>query len=150
MSVATIGAGWSTHLKQIVRWCLALMTSCVAVTGAVGQVTLEEALDGEGLVWTSGWRDSLPTQSDQPGWEGAPMETAFDGVDAVRPLTPSEFTGASWLRTTVTGPGVLRFHWKADGEETSESLYLMINGQYAPGFSVTSYWQICKIGLGEG
>ncbi|HEX2750411.1 MAG TPA: hypothetical protein VHM91_20560, partial [Verrucomicrobiales bacterium] len=80
--------------------CLFLFPAALRVTAAV---TLKEALDGDGLLWSStGQAQWVPLSNGQQ---------SHDGVDMV-----SVATGASGeLNSFVTGGGVLRWWWKVEG-----------------------------------
>ena len=99
-----------------------LVTACAGLACALGQVPLHEALDGEGLVWTSGGSSYLPSEAEMPGCSGIATANAFDGVDVARPLAGIEQGLDPWISTDVSGPGVLRFHWKVDGQLVGERL----------------------------
>ena len=87
-----------------------------------GNPSLATALDGTGLVWTSGGDAT---------WYGQ-TETSHDGVSAARsgPVGYDPVTGyqSSWLQTTINGPGRLQFWWKTAGPNSY--LYLTVDGNY--------------------
>ena len=72
-------------------------------------VSLEEALDGAGLVWA--------TSSSSGAWQGLPTD-ATGGTSAVRAARPAVGT-TTFLKTTVTGPGKLSYAWRTLGPVTS-------------------------------
>ena len=75
---------------------LALAAALLAVQLAPA-ATLQEALDGPGLSWTTGGPSP---------WIGQ-ANISQDGLSAAMCLGGSN----SWLQTAVTGPGILRFSW---------------------------------------
>lgn len=77
-------------------------TFLVSQSGA--PLTLGIALDNTNLIWVTG--------SDYP-WTGTTAPT-FDGVAAA--VSGNRFVpnSASWVQTTVVGPGTLSFWWKVD------------------------------------
>ena len=69
---------------------------------AMNSIPLATALDGTGLVWTTG--DNAP-------WLGENSPTSQDGVDAAA-SGPVDDGQQSRVQTIVEGPGVLTYYWK--------------------------------------
>lgn len=111
----------------------------LTITVAPGSLTLAEALDGAGLVWS--------TTGDQV-WVAQRMVT-HDGIDAAQAggLVDEE---QSNLSTTVIGPAVLSFQWKVDSELRWDPLIFFIDGVESSRISGDQDWQRVEIVLGPG
>jgi hypothetical protein len=81
---------------------LAAALGCI-VSPLIAQPTLPDALDATNLVWTY-WSP----------WQ-AQTNITHDGIDAAEsgPLRSGIVAQATWLETSVQGPGVVSFWWKA-------------------------------------
>jgi hypothetical protein len=90
--------------RVVIRNALGATNSLVVAVAVSPVVPLADALDTTGWAWT--------TQGAAP-WFGQ-TEVTHDGVDAARSGRIPDH-GDSILRTTVTGPGMLHFWWKASG-----------------------------------
>jgi len=66
-------------------------------------ISLADALDAPHLSWTT---------SENAKWFGQTAET-HDGVDAAQSGNTERYL-PSWMQTTVTGPGIISFWWKAN------------------------------------
>ncbi len=83
--------------------------------------TLAEALDAPGMSFTAAWSDSpLPVPDGEPWLAVVTPGLGHDGGDAVvsLPVTRGKTRQSSpWpeLKTTVTGPGRLKFWWRGSG-----------------------------------
>jgi len=95
----------------------------------VPQPTLAEALDGAGLVWTTG---------DKATWSGEANIT-HDGVDAAQSGSIAN-SQQTWLETTVAGPGNLNFWWKVSSEEGYDFLRFEVDGMEAASISGELGW----------
>lgn len=89
-----------------------------------------ESLDLPEAQWQSWWQQLFsPPFMDQPSWFFETTNT-YDGVAAAQTanfprLTPlDDFVGYAYLQTSVTGPGLLTFHWKIEGGYRDESIGL--------------------------
>jgi hypothetical protein len=104
--------------------------SPVATLTIIPQVPLPVALDTPGQEWISGG-DAL--------WVGQPF-TTHDGVDAAQSgfLFDDE---ASWLQTTVTGPGRVTFRWKVSSEAGYDFARFTIGGVEQAAISGEVDWQ---------
>jgi len=77
------------------------ITSAVAWLEVVQTPTFEEALDTTNLLWTTGGDIGWRTQTN----------FTYDEMDAAESGELSLASDASWLETTVNGPGTLRFYY---------------------------------------
>jgi plastocyanin len=113
--------------------------SPVATLTVIPQVPLPVALDTPALEWMTGG-DAL--------WTGQPF-TTHDGVDAAESgfLFDDE---QSWLQTTVTGPGQVRFWWKVSSEVGFDFLQLSIDGVEQRRISGDVNWQQQTVNLPSG
>ena len=103
-------------------------------------MTLCEAVDACELIWTTGGNAPWFPQNEQ----------TFDGVDAAASgdITHNQ---ESWIETTVTGPGTLRFYWKVSSEQFYDFLEFRINGELQSGrISGEVDWQEKIYALGAG
>ena len=89
----------------------------LAIASAIS-ISLTDALDATNLIWTTGGSVS--------SWSGQTV-VRHDGVDAAEsgPAADSQY---SFVKTTVTGPGVVSFWWKVSSEATRDFLRFMLNG----------------------
>ena len=113
--------------------------SPVATLTVIPQVPLPVALDTPAQEWTTGG-DAL--------WTGQPL-TTHDGVDAAESgfLFDDE---QSWLQTTVTGPGQVRFWWSVSSEAGFDFLQLSIDGVEQGRISGDMNWQQQMVSLPSG
>lgn len=81
-------------------------------------MTLAEALDSDGLIWTT---------DEGAEWTAQLTETS-DGEDAAV-SGPVDDYGVSGLETTVFGPGTLAWHWKLAVEDVS-GLDVIVDGDF--------------------
>ncbi len=82
-------------------------------------VTLAQAVDTTGLVWTTGG---------DANWFGQTTNT-HDTVDAAQSGAIGD-DESSWIETTVTGPGTLSFWWKASSEDGGDYLEFLMDGSF--------------------
>jgi hypothetical protein len=113
--------------------------SPVATLTIIPQVPLPVALDTPGQEWITGG-DAL--------WVGQPF-TTHDGVDAAQSgfLFDDE---ASWLQTTVTGPGQVSFRWKVSSEAGYDFVQFTIGGVEQAAISGEVDWQQRTISFPSG
>ena len=113
-------------------------SSYIVVTN-LPPLTLAEALDTPGWTWTTGGDASWFTE----------RTVTHDGVDAAQSgaITDSQ---ASWLETTVAGPGTLTFWWKVSSEQDWDYLEFHVNGSQRAFISGEVAWQQKSITLGSG
>ncbi|HMJ90269.1 MAG TPA: MBG domain-containing protein, partial [Candidatus Acidoferrum sp.] len=114
-------------------------TYSVVVSNSVGGVTSSgallslltraDAIDAPGLLWTSG--GSAP-------WL-AQTTVTHESADAVQSGT-TPHSGESWLQTTVSGPGTLKFWWKVSSQTNSDLLGLYVDGSERLRVSGESDW----------
>jgi len=67
---------------------------------------LADALDGAGLVWSTGGDANWFSQTN----------TSHDAVDAAQSGDIGD-SQSSWIETTVTGPGTVSFWWRVDSDD---------------------------------
>ncbi len=104
------------------------------------QISLADAVDAPQLTWTTGGNAT---------WSGQ-TNTTFDGVDAAQSGFIAD-SQESWMQTTVTGPGLLTFWWKASSEEDFDFLEFYVNGILQSGeISGEVDWQQKTVQLGTG
>src|SRR5947207_15300780 len=90
--------------------------------------TLATAVDNTNLVWTTGGSNNI-------GWFAQSNTGAFDGVDqAVSGAIGN--SQATWIQTTVTGPGTLSFWWRVFSEPDADFLSFYIDVYDAPGNAI--------------
>jgi len=110
MKARQLATHWELRRLFACNVCLPLrfVVAFAAVLGCtvlplVAQPTLSDALDTTNLVWTclSPWQ--------------AQTKITHDGIDAAEsgPLRSGIVTQANWLETSVQGPGIVSFWWKA-------------------------------------
>lgn len=112
----------------------------VIMTLAMNQpVPLAEALDSPWLSWTTG--GTIP-------WSGETGASVV-GVAAGRSGGVADLQ-SSWVQTSVTGPGRLRFWWRVDSEEDYDELTLSVNGSATDAISGLQDWSSRSIDLPTG
>ena len=104
-------------------------------------ISLGEAVDNTELSWTTGAIGGA-------GWFGQ-ANTYYYGSDAVQSGTVSS-NNNSWIQTTVTGPGTLKFCWKVSSEAGWDYLYFYIDGVIKEGISGNSDWHQRSYGISSG
>lgn len=57
---------------------------------------------------------------------------------------------SSIIRTTLEGPGLLRFSWRVSSESDYDFLNFFINGERVNSISGSTYWQVLEYNLAEG
>src|SRR5262245_2714522 len=104
------GAGKAIGMRTIIILLLAL-----GLAIDLYAQTLSAALDGTGLVWTTGG---------SAVWTGQTVVT-HDGVDAAASgaITANQ---QSWVQTTVSGPGTIAWWWQASSEMDYDFLELRL------------------------
>lgn len=105
----------------------------------IPRVPLAQALDATDLVWQTG--------GPRP-WFGQTLSSS-DGVDAAR-CGNIDDNETSWLQTTVTGPGVLWFNWRASCEDGADYLVFSIDSQVYFAATGDSGWVEQVIGVSAG
>jgi len=101
--------------------------------------SLEEAVDNTALSWDTGGRVD---------WFGQ-TSTYHYGGDAAQSGTISH-NQESWVQTTVTGPGTLKFYWKVSSEANFDFLRFYIDGDEQERISGTVDWQQKTYGISSG
>jgi ribosome-binding protein aMBF1 (putative translation factor) len=92
--------------------------------------SLGEAVDNTALSWDTGGRVD---------WFGQ-TSTYYYGSDAAQSGTISH-NYDSWTKTTVTGPGTLKFYWKVSSEANWDYLEFYIDGVRQDRISGSVNWQ---------
>lgn len=96
----------------------------------LGGTPLADAVDAPTFTWETGGHSAWQVRSD----------ITRDGVDAVR-SGPCGNDETSWLRTTITGPGSIQFHWKVSSEALGDFLQCRIDDEVGARISGTVDWQ---------
>lgn len=101
--------------------------------------SIPQALDNNDLVWSSGG---------DVKWFGQTAITRCYG-DAAQSgaITHGQ---RSWLRTTITGPGVLRFYWRVSSQGNADYLRFRVDGNTTARISGDSGWRLRTHELGAG
>ncbi len=100
---------------------------------------LGEALDNTSLVWTSGGNVK---------WFGE-TATCFYGGNAAQSGAISHGQ-SSWLKTTVTGPGTVKFAWRVSSEANHDFLRFSVDGSLKARISGNTTWAQNTYVLGSG
>ncbi len=101
---------------------------------------LNEALDASDLTWTTGGSANWFSQT----------STTHDGVDAARSGTIG-LSQESWMETSVTGPGFIRFWRKVSSENGYDYLRFYIDGTEQSGsISGEVDWQQASYSIPSG
>lgn len=109
---------------------LTLSSALLASSGLTASAeTFAEALDTTGLVWTTGGNNNWFATN-------ASVTPTFDGVDAAASGTIGN-SQISWVETTVTGPGVLSWWWRASTEESFDPLIFSVANESVAGFEIS-------------
>lgn len=108
-------------------------------TGSPPPPSLESALDGTGLVWSSG--GSAP-------WRGQNTVTS-DGISAAASGAVGDGE-SSEITTTVTGPGALTFRWKVSSETGSDFLQFLVSGVARFSISGEVDWEERSVAIPSG
>jgi plastocyanin len=116
-------------------------TGTVAVAAApvpVDPADLAGGVDRPNLSWTTGGNAVWINQN----------RITHDHVDAAQSGRPGA-RGKSWIETTVTGPGTLRFWWRVSSEP-NDPLRLLVDGRERARISGESAWLRPSIRIGQG
>ncbi len=101
---------------------------------------LAEVLNAPGLVWTS--------STDVPSWYGQ-TGTSRDGVSAARSGAIGA-NQASWVETSVMGPGSLSFWWKVSSETNYDYLRVRVGGVEKAKISGEAGWLLQTVAIPAG
>jgi len=112
----------------------AVILATSAVSPRLLGSTIQDALDGPGLVFTTGGTDGI-------GWTYEPQnalygDNTFDGVDSARAGRVPDL-GESWIQTEVVGPGTVSFWWQAFSEPYCDLLSFHIGESLVDSISGT-------------
>jgi len=114
-----------------------------AITSSVATISFfPDAIEATSLIWQSSG-DAL--------WF-AQTETTHDGVDAAQSgyLEASSSVRVSTLDAIVTGPGILKFWWRADFAVADGSLAFYIDGEYQTSLDLPTDWNEQTYSLADG
>ena len=110
----------------------------IAVTAR--ELTIPGALGTTNLAWRTGG-DAV--------WFPEASVTS-DGLDAAQ-SGALDAKGASWLETTVIGPGTLAFKWRFAPGSANSGIDLLIDGNYEDGLTdATGGWEDYSLEIGAG
>ncbi len=101
--------------------------------------TMADALDQTDLNWTT---------SISAPWIGSYFPS-HDGIDSARSGQIPD-SGESWLQTTVTGPGMLGFWWRADSEADYDILQFQLSGVTVAEISGATGWLYRSVAIPAG
>ncbi len=90
--------------------------AALAAAGVVRAQSLSTALNGA-MTWTTGGDAGWCAQTNRHSGDGLAGQSGEIGDD-----------GCSWVRTVVTGPGVMGFDWSVSSEEDYDFLSFYIDG----------------------
>ena len=116
------------------------VTSQAATLKLVEIIPLAEALDASGFQWSSGG---------DANWSGQDA-IASDGNSSAAQSGSIHNSEASWLETSVNGPGLLSFQWKTSSEPSWDYIAFVINGSEKARLSGDTDWQMASFPIGEG
>ena len=102
-------------------------------------VSLAEALDTPGWVWTTGGSGS---------WTGR-TGVSHDGIDAARSASVGD-AQYTWIKTSVAGPGTLTSWWRVSSEAGRDFLRFMTNGADVTRISGEVDWQFQTFSVPAG
>jgi hypothetical protein len=100
--------------------------------------SLAEALDND-LVWTTGGNGKWSAQN----------KISFYGNDAAVSEDISN-NDNTWIQTTVTGPGSLKFYWKLSSEKYFDSFFFFMDGNLVGLINGEVDWQEKSYNIGAG
>jgi len=116
------------------------VTSAAATLSLGANVTLEQALDGAGLTFTTGG-------TGQP-WRGQTVVT-HDGADAAQTGGVGDST-YTWIKSRVNGPATLTFRWKLSSEKDHDYLRFMLDAVDQTRISGEVDWQLITFNVPSG
>jgi len=120
---------------------LLLLAGLTANLSSASAATLEESLDAQGLLWTTG--GAVP-------WFGQ-TATTHDGVDAAECGGLTNAWSESWLQTTVTGRVAVLFWWKSVSPGGSSfGFWFHTNDTYLEGLYGNVDWRSAMVSFAEG
>ncbi|MCD6573531.1 MAG: hypothetical protein J7K95_05510, partial [Thermoplasmata archaeon] len=106
---------------------------------SIGTMSLGEAVDNTQLSWSTGGNAN---------WFGE-VDTYYYDHDAAQSgdIGDSENT---WIKTTVDGPGTIKFYWKVSSEQNYDYLRFYIDGSQKAKISGNVGWQQKTYSVGSG
>ncbi len=102
----------------------------LTITQPTGTLTLAQALDGAGLVWTTGGDANWTPQT----------AITSDGIDAARSGDVAN-NQSTWVQTTVQGPATVTFRWKVSSEARNDYLRFQVNDRIIRSLSGERDWR---------
>jgi V8-like Glu-specific endopeptidase len=102
-------------------------------------ISIGEAVDNIGLTWTTGGNSN---------WYGEDA-VFINGGDAAQSGIISNGQ-ATWVQTSVTGPGMLNFTWKVSSEANYDFLRFYIDGVQQAAITGEVSWQLKNYNIASG
>jgi len=118
-----------TYHVVISNSCGYATSTAATLTVVLPALTLAEALDAPGFLWTTGGNSPWIPQTN----------VTSDGVDAAVSGTITNYQ-QSWVETVVNGPGQVTFMWKASSEFGFDLLTFVVNGVQQAQLSGETEW----------
>ncbi len=107
-----------------------VLSTTIARSVASDVISIADAVDAMNLSWTTGG---------SADWFGQ-AATTYDGEDAAR-SGYIRHDQQSWMQTTVTGPGTIRFWWKVSSEAGYDWLDFFIGNDLQDAISGAVDWE---------
>jgi len=127
------------NFSQLLPWSLLSAVVFLNANRAQGAVSLNEALDTPGLVWTT---------VGSPPWEGQTL-VSHDGFGAAQTGVAADSTAVT-IQTIVTGPGTISYWWKVSSESNNDFLKFFISGVQQTRISGEVDWQSQSFPIAAG
>ena len=107
----------------------------------ITSISIGEAVDNSDLAWSTGGNAD---------WFGQTSYSYYDG-DAAESGAISD-DQLSYVQTTVTGEGTLKFYWKVSSEVDFDNLILYVDGVPVPDYQISGEvdWEQKTYSIGEG
>ncbi len=113
-------SGVSSNITRTVNYALKVNTA---------NPSIGEAVDNTALQWTTGGNATWFGQSSVYYYGNDSAQSGNIGDDQ-----------NTWVQTTVTGPGTLKFYWKVSSEQKSDTLNFYIDGSRRARISGNTSW----------
>ena len=139
-AVGSVFTGWSGACSGS-GTCNVTMNAASAVTATftLSGLTLGEALDNTGLVWTAGGNAAFLPQT----------TTAFFGGSSAQ-SGALDNNQSSFLSTTVTGPGTLSWYWRVSSEANYDIFSVSLDGAQQYSWSGEGPWTRTTLAIPAG
>ena len=107
----------------------------------ITSLSISDAVDNFDLTWSTGG---------DADWFGQTGSYYYDG-DALQSGAVSD-NQLSYVQTTVTGAGSIKFYWKVSSEEYFDYLTFYVDGVAVPGYQISGEvdWEQKTYSIGEG